>query len=610
MEKKSILKITGIVSGIVVLVLMINYVFVSPMNNAWAFAKKGYELKTNTAIAVTTKDWVGIQRELANANEFLNESDALVDSFRFLSVFPLVRGYYEDIPEIKLITATVIGATLNVMDELGPYKSILGFSDEIQVEGKEQKLEEIIKKSPQLVPAVRGFMKEVEPIFPVLEEIDYDKYRRIRGMDNAVNWLNANVKYVKDYWQDAEEFLTYLPTVLGEPDAKKYLILFQNDKELRPTGGFLTSYSLTNISSGQISIDKSYNIYEIADPGLYPPPAPIRTYLKQSQWFLRDTNFSPDYKDSMEFFISYWDDLGLENIDGVLGVDTEFVAGMLDLLGPIQIDGYDTDFGAWAYLPESCKVGGSAFTVENVVCRLEFYAEKTGASDAQRKEIIGLLMNEMFSRLMTIPSKDLFRVVEVGTDLLNRKHLLLYFKDLGIQRFAEKYNWAGRLVQDNDTTDYFALNDANLAGLKSDMYIKRSVTQEIKSGNGKVEKTVTISYFNSGAFDGWLNATGRNYLRVYVPQGSKLVETSGGEATTSVYDDLSFTVFDNFMLIPPLKTATITFTYELPKSVTNWQSIQIVKQPGVESIDYKFINDDHVVEKRIQTDTTIVLDQE
>jgi len=68
--------------------------------------------------------------------------------------------------------------------------------------------------------------------------------------------------------------------VVGEPTEKKYLIIFQNDKELRPTGGFITAYAVFRLDSGVIHVDTSSDIYSLDATISNKPvaPAPILKY--------------------------------------------------------------------------------------------------------------------------------------------------------------------------------------------------------------------------------------------------------------------------------------------------------------------------------------------
>jgi hypothetical protein len=80
-----------------------------------------------------------------------------------------------------------------------------------------------------------------------------------------------------------------LPSILGKDGIKTYLILFQNNMELRPTGGFIGSYGLATFDSGRLT-DLTINDVYSADGqlnGHVEPPAPIKDYLGEANWWLQ-----------------------------------------------------------------------------------------------------------------------------------------------------------------------------------------------------------------------------------------------------------------------------------------------------------------------------------
>src|SRR3989344_7435825 len=92
---------------------------------------------------------------------------------------------------------------------------------------------------------------------------------------------------------------------MGLDDEKRYLILFQNDAELRPTGGFITAYGYFKVKNGLIESEGSSDIYKLDDSLTKRIPAPniILKYLPNvPNLNLRDSNLSPDYLVSMKQF--------------------------------------------------------------------------------------------------------------------------------------------------------------------------------------------------------------------------------------------------------------------------------------------------------------------
>ena len=92
---------------------------------------------------------------------------------------------------------------------------------------------------------------------------------------------------------DAKPLVKQLPEIFGSDKEKTYLMLFQNDKELRATGGFLTAYAVFKVKNGKMSIQRSKDIYTLDDSISSHPQAPeeILTYHKGvNKFFIRDSN--------------------------------------------------------------------------------------------------------------------------------------------------------------------------------------------------------------------------------------------------------------------------------------------------------------------------------
>jgi hypothetical protein len=87
-----------------------------------------------------------------------------------------------------------------------------------------------------------------------------------------------------------------------------------------------------------------------------------------------------------------------------------------------------------------------------------------------------------------------------------------------------------------------------------------------------------------------LNATLRNWVRVYAPKGSKLIDFKGSKTKVQTYEDLDKTVFEGFLEVTPLGKAEVDVTYTLPASITEKNySLLIQKQPGEQTEELEVI---------------------
>jgi hypothetical protein len=224
--------------------------------------------------------------------------------------------------------------------------------------------------------------------------------------------------------------------------------------------------------------------------------------------------------------------------------------------------------------------------IPQVVYQLELISEKIGGG-SDRKGILGDFMNAIIKKLLSAPPTDWPTYIKTAMEQGQSKHVLIYTHDPKSQAMSEEWNYAGRIKSVDPQEDYLHINDSNLAGLKSNLYLTQTTSQDITvDQDGSVREKLTITYENTGKQDGWLNARARNYVRVYVPKGSKLIKATGGSQKVSTTTELDKTVFDNFVQVNPLQKATVTFEYSLPFKISGAYKELIQKQPGAKNWNY------------------------
>ena len=118
-----------------------------------------------------------------------------------------------------------------------------------------------------------------------------------------------------------------LPEILN----KDYVVLLQNNTELRATGGFMGSYARLRFRNGTLQSTKFEDIYE-PDGQLYgyvKPPAPLDKAFENGSWKLRDSNWDPDFRVSAPQ-IAWFFSQGGEVVDGLVALNLTTVLKVLD----------------------------------------------------------------------------------------------------------------------------------------------------------------------------------------------------------------------------------------------------------------------------------------
>lgn len=362
---------------------------------------------------------------------------------------------------------------------------------------------------------------------------------------------------------------------LNEPQT--YLIMFLNNTELRPGGGFIGTYAVVTMDKANPNIAKveGTEILDNLAPKNFPsePPAPIREYLGLDRWYFRDSNWSPDFKISAAKSLDlYRKEKGVlaEDIDAVVGFTPTLVEDLLRITGPITVNGME-------------------FTADNFTEKLEYeveygFAKKNVPFDQRKKMLADLAKTVIIST-----AKNAFmhwsEYKELVEKMLAEKQMMLYSPNNNFQQIFESKNWAGEMS--GVSYDYLLWVDANLGALKTDVAIDRELTYEMyQSSDGRYVAKAKMTFNHRGKFD-WRTTRYRDYARVYVPVGSKLIRTSGSMKTdkSSVPGDIDQGIengrqwFGTFISIEPGHTGELSFEY--------YVSPEVVKR--LEANDYRLL---------------------
>ncbi len=133
------------------------------------------------------------------------------------------------------------------------------------------------------------------------------------------------------------------PVLLGVDEPRAYLILAQNNDEMRATGGFISGAGVARFEGGRLTDLKmadSYAADDLSKP--HPsPPRPLSEWMGAQMLLLRDSNWSPDYPTSAEVARSLYAQDQEVYTDGVIAIDMEAVRLLVEALGPLDVPGIE-----------------------------------------------------------------------------------------------------------------------------------------------------------------------------------------------------------------------------------------------------------------------------
>lgn len=378
---------------------------------------------------------------------------------------------------------------------------------------------------------------------------------------------------------------------------KTALIFFQNNNELRATGGFLGTYGNFQLLDGLIKSLKISSIYDL-DGQLTDkinPPAPI--YAVNDRWYLRDSNWFFDFPSSAKKMISFYEKEGGETPDLVLTVTPDLVVSLLKVTGSVDLPSY------------GIKLNSENFVEVTQVTTSVNYNKTLN----QPKQMLADFFPILLQKISDLDFKQKLQAMQVLQMSLTKKDIMIYSTNNALQEKLKQFNWTGQ-TYDADR-DYLAVVSSNLGGTKTDLGIKQSLKIDTQiNPDGSIINTLSLTRKNT--FPEQAQTINKSFLRFYVPENSELIEATGFSLVdepkinpnylkdpdvakiesstlqnpvnkTYISKESNKTVFGNWVILKGGETQTITLRYKLPFELSSLDRYSLLtqKQSGANTID-------------------------
>lgn len=523
--------------------------------------------------ALTKGDFKQAQKSVNLAQDDLTKVTEFVSFFDFASGFPVVGG--------KLASTNIFLDNLQTMTQASAhgvtaieslYQGLKATTGELTEKGDkyfETSLQEFTA-ADSMINQVKANLEKEQPQVPAF---------LAGGWGSLKSKLDTEIQLIAK----GRVVATILPSVIGSNTKKTYLILFQNNNELRPTGGFIGSYARVDFEGGKLKRLEVNDIYAIdGQLSLHvEPPKEIKEDLGQKDWFLRDSNWESDFPTAArqaEWF--YTKETGLR-ADGVVALDLKAVENLLAVMGPLDIADYNE------------KV-----TADNLFATAITHAETNFFPGSQaKKNFLTALANQLFDKLFFLPNQNWPGIVASLGKSLEQKHLMIYLDDPKLFSYVASQNWAGVLPRpevskEGSLNDFLAVVEANLGANKSNYYLDRNYNLDTTIGkDGEISHRLKINYTNRSPSSTWPAGTYKNRLRIYLPFGAKLtrvlIDKTDITAQVSSFADYGRSGYSMLVNIDPKQTKSLVLDYSLSSSLSFVKNgadyrLDIIKQAGTD----------------------------
>jgi hypothetical protein len=404
------------------------------------------------------------------------------------------------------------------------YQAVLPIAEENDHTGLDlpRLTEELLQAEPQLTKAQQALDVALAARSRLTPETLTPELR-----DPILNYVDRLLPLLEDGLAVGLE----LPRILGATDEgpKTYLLLVQNEDELRPTGGFITAAGTLLLQDGQISnldFSNSGNADDWTKP--YPTaPWQLKEYMNSSVLIFRDTNWFTDYPTAARYAENLYSYSSSHSVDGVIAFDQQMLVEVLRIAGPIEVEGADYPIDASNVIP---------YMRAEKTPSPEEAASPEWNNKAFINKITRALMEKIFSGDVELePLATLFLKV------LDERHVLLQVDNPVITSVLERYHWDGAVHSGGG--DFLMVVDTNVGYNKTNVVVALSQVYEVDLTQTASPKSSLMVVHNNQAVgvascNHWekVRMEGEkdypiqdcywNYLRVYTPAGTFLLDAT------------------------------------------------------------------------------------
>lgn len=437
-------------------------------------------------------------------------------------------------------------------------------------------------------------LNEVNP-----DKLPVDYQENVKTLKAELPKINSSLKQVLSL---SETMLM----ILGHEQSKRYLVVFQNNREIRATGGFLGSFGLIDIDKGKVTKMSvpTGGTYDLNGNLKAQVVSPEPLHLVNATWQIQDANWWPDWPTSAQKIEWFYNQSDGPTVDGVLALTPDVIEEMLAVTGPID-------------MTESY---GVVIDKDNFYDIIQKEAEKKYDETRESKKIIADLTPKLLDSLFSLKGDSTLSVLKIFYNALREKDILFYFNDPSLEEEMVNLGWSGS-IKDTDR-DYLSIVNTNIGGGKTDSLIEEIINHECTiADDGSITDKVTVTRTHKGSGEeAFANVTNWDYVRAYVPEGSQLITAEGfrqpdvknffaapenyetdkdlknisgdtyleENSKTRINKEFNKTVFGNWIAVDPGQSVSYSLTYQLPFKLnlkgfmhnTDTYSLLVQKQPG------------------------------
>ena len=415
---------------------------------------------------------------------------------------------------------------------------------------------------------------------------------------NSFNSFLSTLERAKNGTGGLLDFQTFLLNLLGG-EKKTYLLLFQNNNEVRPTGGFLGTYGILEFENGTLRINRIETVYNL-DGQLkekIAAPGPLQRQVT-THWGMRDSNWFVDFPTASLKILDFLEKESGIVADGIFIFTPDLFERLLAVTGEVGMSEYGVTLNA----------GNFRDTVQY------FTSIAYDRVLNQPKQFLADFAPQLLNRLQSLAPQDWLRVSTVLREGIQQKHLMMFSLDPALQEQISSYGATGGIERTEG--DYLAIYNSNVGGGKTDIDIRTEVRKDVTVLS---DRTAIIHLDITRTHEGYEEQffpKNINFMRIFVPLSATLLSAEGfdehellpsvaADASTDpdlaawdatialdektgmfVGQEAGYTFFANWQELMPGEQKTARLTYEITLPRPGFYSLLFQKQPGAPGLDF------------------------
>lgn len=439
-------------------------------------------------------------------------------------------------------------------------------------------------KSPEQIAHARDLVQSLQKSIVTLQNTSQSLYDRMDYQHPKIQEIRSDMEEALAILDTTRVLSAHMPSLFADGTTKHYIVFFYNNMEIRPGGGFIGSFADVVMENYSLKTFTVYDVYD-ADGQLTShvrPPAPIREILNQPHWFLRDSNFDPDFSENVQaakFFLE--NELQLKDFHGAIGITTTALTYILEAFDEVYIADFD-----------------DTITADNFYLKTQSEAEDAFFPGSIQKKSF---LSTVGKTLMLSAGKASPRTLASGIrKSLDEKHIVMSVEDGALQKDIDQLGWSGKILNPqciqsgkNCVINHILPVDANLGVNKANFFVDKLMKLSSHIGkDGTISNEFSVAFTNNSSIGIKPGGTYTNYFQVYLPVDAQIksVDIDGAAVFDyTVSKSGVFKIASYLLKIPPSQTQIFTVTYELNQKFhqgENAYQVVLQKQIGAFNSDF------------------------